>query len=76
MRNEDYIAGGHHFWIHFGFGLVFGAGLGLWIGRGISDSQGAIIASTAAIALVTAYACGRWGDPLWNWILWCLRLFR
>ena len=76
MRREDYIVGGHHFWIHFWLGLVLGTGLGLWLGVGIFDSQPAIIASTVAIALVIAYVCGRWGDPIWNWVLWCFRWFR
>ena len=76
MNREDYIAGGHHFWIHFWFGLVLGAGFGLWISSGFSDHPSTVIVSTSVIALVIAFSAGRWGDPIWRGILWCLSWLR
>lgn len=31
-KQDDYVAGPHHYWTHFWCGLVFGAGIGTWIG--------------------------------------------
>jgi hypothetical protein len=72
LKRDDYILGGHYFWIHFWCGLIFGAGLGAWISSELCDSRRAFIALTAAIALVVALCCGRWGDSAWEWIgrLW------
>jgi hypothetical protein len=69
MKQDDYIVGPHHFWIHFWCGLVFGAGIGAWISSELFDSTLAFIAVTAVIALVVAYCCGRWGDPVWQRII-------
>jgi hypothetical protein len=75
VKHEEYIAGGHHFWIHFWCGLVVGVGLGAWISSGAFDSKWAVVGSTAAIALVTAYSCGRWGDRMWHRIIQAIGWF-
>jgi hypothetical protein len=69
MKRDDYIAGGHHFWVHFWCGLVVGAGLGAWISSGLFDSGRARIAMSVTMALVIAFCCGRWGDRAWEWIV-------
>jgi hypothetical protein len=69
MKRDDYILGGHHFWIHFWCGLVFGAGLGAWIGWDLFDSRWAFIGLTAASALMIAFCCGRWGDSAWDFLM-------
>jgi len=71
MKKDDYIAGGHHFWIHFWFGLVFGVGFGAWICWWTFHilSRMEFIALTAAIGLAVACCSGRWGDSAWEWIV-------
>jgi hypothetical protein len=69
MKSDDYILGGHSFWIHFVFGLVLGGGIGAWISWGLFSSWWAFAGLTAAIALVVAFCCGRWGDSAWEWIV-------
>jgi hypothetical protein len=69
MKKDDYILGGHHFWVHFWCGLIFGAGLGAWVSSGLFEGRLAFTAATAAIALVVALCCGRWGDSAWETIL-------
>jgi hypothetical protein len=69
VKKDDYIAGDHDFWIHFLFGLIFGAGFGAWIAWGLFDSWWAFIAMAAVIALAFAFCCGRWGDSAWKWII-------
>jgi hypothetical protein len=69
LKNDDNIADAARFWIHFWCGLIFGGGLGAIISWGAFDSRWAFIASTAAIALVVGYCCGRWGDSAWCWII-------
>jgi hypothetical protein len=66
MNRDEYIAGRHNFWVHFGCGLVVGPALGAWLFSGTFDSDWALIASTAAIAVVVAFSCGYWGDPAWH----------
>jgi hypothetical protein len=68
MKRDDYIAGGHHLWVHFWCGLVFGVIIGDRISSGLFDSRWACITSTAATGLVVALCCGRWGDSAWEWI--------
>ena len=69
MKSDDYILRSHHFWIHFCCGLIFGAGLGAWISWGLFDDWWSFIALTAAVALVIAFCCDRWGDGAWEWIV-------
>ncbi len=65
-KHDDYISGPHHYWIHFGAGLVFGAGPGLsiagWLGLAGWHAFGVV----AAIALGFAYSCGQWGEVAWK----------
>ena len=75
MKDDEYIVGDHHFWIHFWCGLVFGAGIGVWISSALFDSRWAFIGSSAAIALVVAFCCGRWGDPIWHRLLELLQRY-
>ncbi len=67
--HDDYIAGPHHYGIHFGCGLVFGAGAGTWIGWKNFDSGWPIAVTAIAISLGTAFISGRWGDRGWHWVL-------
>ena len=62
LKHDDYIAGPHHFWIHFWCGLVFGGALGAWWSWRLFESGVLIFAGAAFSALVIAYCCGRWGD--------------
>jgi hypothetical protein len=75
MNRDDYICGGHHFWVHFWCGSILGAGLGASFGWGLFDSHWEFVASTAVIALIAALCCGRWGDSAWEWIIGLLRRF-
>lgn len=68
-KHDDYVAGPHSYWIHFGCGLVFGAVAGAWIGWQIFDSGGLVVVTALGISLVTALTCGRWGDQGWQWVL-------
>lgn len=74
-QHDDYIAGPHHYWIHFWCGLVFGAGAGAWIGSEIFDSGWLVLIATIVAASSTALMCGRWGDRGWYWMLHKLRWF-
>jgi hypothetical protein len=74
-QHDDYIAGPHHYWIHFWCGLVFGAGAGAWIGSEIFDSGWLVLITTIIAASGTALMCGRWGDRGWYWVLHKLRWF-
>jgi len=69
MKRDDYVLGGHHFWIHFGCGLIFGVGLGAWISWGLCDGLWMFIALTAIVAVAVALACGYWGDSAWEWVV-------
>ena len=70
MKKEgDYIAGSHHYWIHFWCGLVFGVGIGICIGCQMFDSGWPIIVTAIVVSLITAYTCGRCGDRAWHWLL-------
>jgi len=31
-KQDDHIAGSHHYWTHFWCGVIFGVGVGTWIG--------------------------------------------
>ncbi len=33
------------------------------------QSTAVILVGTGFVALVIAYCCGRWGDPVWEWII-------
>jgi hypothetical protein len=68
MKRDDYILGGHHFWVHFWCGFVVGAGLGAWIGSRWFDGRLAFVASTVGIAFIWAYCCGRWGESAWGFL--------
>ncbi len=68
-KQDDYIAGPHHYWTHFWCGLVFGAGIGTWIGWQIFDSGWLVVVTAIAVSLSTAFSCGRWGDRTWHWII-------
>jgi hypothetical protein len=70
MKRDDYISGPHHCWVHFWCGLIFGAGIGAWLSSKLFDTWPPFVALTAAIALVVALCCGRWGDAAWEWIGW------
>jgi hypothetical protein len=76
MKRDDYISGGHHFWVHFWCGLIVGAGLGAWISSGIFDHRLAFIASTAGLAVTFAYCCGRWGDSMWSLLSYLCSFWR
>ena len=65
-KQDDYIAGPHHYWTHFWFGLVVGAGLGAWTGWNLFDDRWAIVATLTLSALTMALSCGRWGDRAWQ----------
>jgi hypothetical protein len=69
MKRDDYILSGHHFWVHFWCGLIFGACLGARVSGDLFDSRRAFISATAAIALVVALCCGYWGDSAWEKIM-------
>jgi hypothetical protein len=69
MKKDDYLLGGHHRWVHFWCGLVFGAGLGAWIGWGLFNTAWDVAAIAAATGLVFGLCCGRWGDSAWQWFL-------
>ncbi len=71
-KHDDYIAGPHHYWIHFWCGLVCGAGVGAWrawIGSQIFAAGWLLVVAAIVFSLGTAYSCGRWGDRAWHWIL-------
>jgi hypothetical protein len=68
-KEDDYVAGPHHYWTHFSCGLVFGALLGLWIGTDFFESGWANLATVAVISVAMAFSCGRWGDRAWQWII-------
>ncbi len=68
-HQNDYLAGPHDFWVHFWCGLVFGAILGVCIFGEVFDSAWGLATGTALFALLTAYACGRWGDRAWHSII-------
>jgi hypothetical protein len=68
MKSDEYMLGGHHFWVHFWCGLVFGGGFGAWMFYGLFDNWAANVGLTALIALVFALCCGRWGDAAWEMI--------
>jgi hypothetical protein len=68
-KQDDYIAGPHQYWIHFGCGLVFGAGSGSWIGALLFDADWLVVVTAGILALAVAYSCGRWGDRAWHWII-------
>ncbi len=72
---DDYVAGPHHFWLHFCCGLVFGAGLGWAFGSWLFDGGWRAIVVAAVVAVGVAYSCGRWGDRAWRWILDSLTWF-
>jgi len=61
----DIWSGPHHFWTHFGCGLIFGAGVGSWIGWLMFDSGWRMVGTVVVIALGVAYSAGRWGDRFW-----------
>ncbi len=60
---------GHHFWTHFWCGLVVGGALGAWISWGMFQSPWASVGLAMAIALLFASCAGKWGDPVWYWVL-------
>ena len=60
--NADYVAGSHHYWMHFWCDLIFGAGLGAWMGWWIFDSGWRLVVTAIVVSLAIAYSCGRWGD--------------
>jgi hypothetical protein len=68
-RRDDYIAGPHNYWVHFWCGLVFGAILGTWLGWQTFTSGWLVAAAALLTSPVVAFACGRWGDPVWHWII-------
>ncbi len=69
-EQDDYVSGPHHYWIHFGFGAIFGAGIGVCIGWWDFDWTGwRLAAGVAAASIVVAYCCGRWGDRAWEWLI-------
>ena len=68
-QQDDYIAGPHHYWIHFWCGLVFGACIGVLIAWRMFDEGWSITVTSAVVALAVAISCGRWGDRAWHWII-------
>jgi hypothetical protein len=62
---DDPIAGPHHYWTHFCFGLVVGALIGLRLGFWFFSVDWKIETATAVGALVFGLAGGRWGDDVW-----------
>jgi len=69
MKKSDYPAGSHHAGIHFWCGLVFGGGIGVWVGGSLFEGGGAMVVTAVASALTFAWACARWGDRAWQWLL-------
>ena len=72
-KRDEYISGPHSFWIHFTWGLVFGAVVSTWIGNWFFESTAPIVGSAALGALAIAYCCARWGDSAWSWLIERLR---
>ena len=72
-KHDDYSSDSHHFWMHFGCGLVFGGLISAWISWQFLEGTVPLLVSTSIGALVIAYCCGRWGDSAWGWLLERLR---
>ena len=68
-KHDDYVSGPHDYWIHFWWGLAFGAGIGAWIDWRWFDGGWRGAPALIVVALAAAYACGRWGDRAWQMIL-------
>jgi len=68
-KQDDYIAGAHHYWTHFWCGLIFGGGVGAWIGWGLFDGGWPLALTAVVVAVATAYSSGRWGDRAWQWMI-------
>jgi hypothetical protein len=68
-KQDDYIAGPHHYRTHFWCGVIFGAGIGYWMGWQIFESGWTILMTAIVVSAVVAYSCGRWGDRAWHWIV-------
>jgi hypothetical protein len=66
MKEDEYLLGGHHFWVHFWCGFVVGAGAGFVVGWHIFDMRWEVVALTAGTGLVLALCCGRWGESAWE----------
>jgi hypothetical protein len=74
-QKDDYIAGPHSYWVHFGCGFFFGAFVGGSIGWQIFHN-GWLMGGAALVAgSVAASACGRWGDSAWHEIISRMRWF-
>ena len=53
-KHDDYIAGPHHFWIHFWCGLVFGGVVCTWISWSFFESTAVALVTASVGALVIA----------------------
>ncbi|HWQ91156.1 MAG TPA: hypothetical protein VN673_05760 [Clostridia bacterium] len=68
-KQDDYVSGPHHYWTHFGLGLVLGAVLGVLIGWQLFTDGWGLGAVVVLTSITAGYSCGRWGDRAWQWII-------
>ena len=76
MRYEEKISGPHDRRVHAGCGLLFGGVLGVVFSMNTFESMPWFIAGTVGVAVIIAYCCARWGDPMWHWLIERLHWFR
>ena len=68
-KQDDYTAGSHDYWVHFWCGVVFGALYGASLGWRAFSNGWLIACSVIVTSLVFGVCCGRWGDPVWLWLI-------
>jgi hypothetical protein len=65
-REDDYISGPHHYWVHFACGFIFGVVAGWEICRWLfSDNLLGIIGAVVS-GFCLGLSCGKWGDRVWK----------
>ncbi|HEU4510746.1 MAG TPA: hypothetical protein VFR78_21120 [Pyrinomonadaceae bacterium] len=69
MRYEEKISGPHDRRVHFGCGLFFGGILGVAVSMQLFETMPWFVVGIGVVALIIAYCCARWGDPMWYWLI-------
>lgn len=75
MRYDENISGPHDRRVHFGCGLIVGGILGAGSSIHVFETMPWFIIGTVVAALIIAYCCARWGDPMWYWLIKRLHWF-
>lgn len=65
MRYDEKVSGPHDRRVHAGCGLIFGALLGVFFSMNTFETLAGFVIGTVGVAVIIAYCCARWGDPIW-----------